>query len=82
MYYYFNEPLHAYIYGVHNESNLSLNVSLDFSKSENMDFDSSSPIVNKVVEPHELKVMVIAQVKPDVTDYHRVCKLKYKAIDA
>jgi hypothetical protein len=82
VYYYFNEPLHAYIYGVHNESNLPLNVSLDFSKSENMFFDNSSPVVNKLVEAHQLKVLMITQVKPNCKNYHRVCKLRYKALDA
>ena len=82
VYYYFNELLHAYVYGVHNDSNLPLNVSLDFSKSENMLFDNISPIVKKLVEPHQLKVLMITQVKPNVKNYHRICKLKYKAIDS
>lgn len=82
VYYYFNEPLHAYVYGVHNDSNLPLNVSLDFSKSVNMLFDNSSSIVRKLVEPHQLKVLMITQVKPDVANYHRICMLRYKAVDS
>ena len=81
VYYYFNEPLHAYVYGVHNDSNLPLNVSLDFSKSVNMIFDNPTSVVNKLVEPHQLKVLMITQVQPDALNYHRICKLRYKAID-
>ena len=58
---HFSSNSFAYTYGVKNESGNALEVTLDFSSSENMAYSSKSPIVKKVVKPGEFQFMLHTQ---------------------
>lgn len=81
-YFYFNEITHTYVYGVHNDSNLALSVTLDFSMSKNLIFDIDSKVVSHNIDPHQFKLFIIAQAADKALDYQRVCKLSYSVISS
>ena len=58
---YYSPTTHSYTYGVKNSGATPLEISLDFSSSENLNLSSKGPLVKKVVKPNEIEFMLHAQ---------------------
>ena len=51
----------SFTYGVRNESDKPLEVTLDLSASDNLVYSTKGPLVKKVVKPGEIQFMMHAQ---------------------
>jgi hypothetical protein len=62
----------AVTYGVRNESEKPLEITLDLSQSENLTFSAKGPLVKKVVKPKETQFMM--HTLAGVGDHHSAVK--------
>jgi hypothetical protein len=74
---YHSPNIYAYIYGIKNEGELPLEVTLDFSASENVSLSTKSPLVRKVVKPGEVQFMT--NVQAGFGNYNKVFKHSVKS---
>jgi hypothetical protein len=61
----------AYSYSVQNLSTKPLNITLDFSKSENMLNSSRESKIKKLVMPGQVEFMMHTMAKPNCTKFSR-----------
>jgi hypothetical protein len=69
--YTFSEQVLAYSYAVQNLSSKPLDITLDFSKSENMLYSSSQSKIKKAVMPGQVEFMMHTMAKPSSAKFSR-----------
>lgn len=78
--YTFSEQVLAYSYAVQNMTNKPLDISLDFSKSENMLFSSRDSKIKKMVLPNQVEFMMHTMSKPSSSKFKRHVKCDVKEV--
>jgi hypothetical protein len=63
-FYTFSEQVHAYSYGVLNELDRPIEITLDCSASQNMLFSTRTNTIKKRVDPGKLEFILHAQALP------------------
>lgn len=76
----FSEKILAYSYYVTNKLANPIDLTLDFSKSKNMEFSARDPKLTKRVEPGQTVFMMHTRADPNRVDFSRSIKVSYREI--
>lgn len=79
-YYTFSEQVHAYSYGVLNDSDKTMDVTIDCSASQNMLFSTKGEVIKKRVEPGKLEFMLHAQALQSAEQFVRSAKCWFEEV--
>lgn len=78
VYFYFNENIHSYSYGVYNRLDRAIEAKLDLSESKNLLFNLDQAIVTKIVEPRSMEFMIHAEIGEEEEEYYRKASMEWK----
>lgn len=69
--YYLSKGVHCYSYGVINQQNTPVEVTLNCSGSKDMAFSTKTPIIKKRIEPGQKEFMLHAEAMQTVENFTR-----------